>query len=162
MVPPIFQNPLETLEDLGGQIVQGAKQVPKKIIGQIPKSLETGFFGDRQNSVADKSQTDAQTGMTDEQKIAKMEAVSKQKSAQRYKEIQQQILAIVKKREQELPKTVTGQAGFSEDKMVKQLEVQKKPEKERIAISEKEREKQEPISIKREKRKSEMHRGASG
>jgi len=156
MVPPIISDTFEALEQLGGQAVSGAKQVPKKIAKQIPKALETGFGG--QKAAESQPSGDNQVHISEQQQIQKMEEISKRKAAQRYREIQQQILAIARKRQQELPKQITGKPGFSEEKMIKQLEEEKKPEAQRKA----EQARKEPLPLQREKRKAEMFRGVAG
>lgn len=159
MPPPIISDTFEALEQLGSQTVKGAAQVPKKILEQGKQQL--GIGAKDQGIEGGGTQTKGQSGQANAgqgQQIQKMESVAKQKALQRYKEVQEQILAIGKKRQQELPKDVTGKPGFSEDKMIKQLEEEKKPEAEK----KKEQMAKEPLPMQREKRKAEMFRGAAG
>jgi len=156
MVPPIVSDTFEILEQLGSQAVSGAKQVPKKIAKQVKKSLETGFGS--QKPAGSQPLENNQTHIAEQQQIQKMEEIAKRKAAQRYLEIQRQILAIVHRKQQELPKQITGKPGFSEEKMIRQLEEEKKPEAERKA----EQARKEPLPLKKEKRKAEMFRGVAG
>lgn len=150
----IVSDTFEALENLKTQAKQQATQAVKKTVGQIPKSLETGFKGRPQTS----TQNEEQAKQVSDEQIKKMEELSKKKAAQRYKEIQQQILAIAHKKQQELPKYITGKPGFSEEKMIKQLEEEKKPEAEK----KREQAAKEPLPLQREKRKAEMFRGVAG
>jgi len=160
MVPPIIKNPLETLEDMGGAVASNVKQMPKKAAGQVKQSLETGFgLGNSGSDTA--AQVDGgkeAAKVAEDKKIEQMKKIEGQKVTARYQQVQREILAISQKRQQELPKQVSGKPGFSEDKMIKQLKEEKKPEVQKKA----EQAEKEPISLQREKRKSEMHRGASG
>jgi len=163
MPPPIISDTFEALEQLGGQMQQQTKQAAKTIVNEGKKSLGLEPKDQQGQALEGGSGTNPQsasgrTGNPQAPPIQKMEQVAKQKAAQRYKQIQEQILAIANKRQQELPKQVSGKPGFSEDKMVKQLEEEKKPEAER----KREQMEKEPIPMQREKRKAEMHRGAAG
>jgi hypothetical protein len=165
MVPPTISDTFEALEQIGSQLGQGAKQVPKAVVRETKQSLglgpaeqkppppqEPGIEGGTGGKVS------PQAKQAQDQQIQELEAISKQKATKRYKEIQEQILLLAHKRQQELPKQVTGKPGFSEEKMVRQLEEQKKPEAEREA----EKKKEEPLWVQRAKRKAEMVKGVSG
>lgn len=164
MPPKIIADTFEALEQIGGQLNQGVKQVPKIMTQQAKQSL--GLSGGGETKSIPSSEPGAEGGAVEvkpepqakeaeAKKIEKMETISKQKAAQRYQEIQEQILLLAKKRQQELPKEVSGKPGFSEEEMIRQLEEDKKPE------SEKEK-KEEPIALAKSKRKAEMFRGVSG
>lgn len=155
MPPPIISDTFEALGQLGGQAKQQAKQVVKKTVGQISQSLETGFGGQKTRQTGQVGEAKDQT---EQQKIQKMEEIARQKAAQRYRQIQEQILAISKRKQQELPKQVTGKPGFSEEKMIRQLEEEKKPEVQKEA----EQAREEPLLLQRKKRKTEMFRGVAG
>jgi len=149
-MPPIISDTFEALENLGGQMKQQTKQAAKTIVQEGKKSL--GLGPKRIETETERKK------VAEQQQIQKMEQVAKQKAAQRYRQIQEQILAVSKRKQQELPKYITGKPGFSEEKMIKQLEEEKKPEAEKKA----EQAKKEPLPLQREKRKAEMFRGAAG
>lgn len=164
MPPKIVADTFEAFEQIGGQLGQSAKQVPKVIAEQAKQSLGLGGAGESKSGTLPEEKVGSEIGgvrpvsqarEAETQKIQKMEAIAKQKAAQRYKEIQDQILLLAKKRQQELPKEVSGKPGFSEEKMIKQLEEEKKPEAEK-------KKKEEPVALAQSKRKAEMFRGASG
>lgn len=162
MPPPIISDTFETLEHLGGQMQQQTNQAAKTIIQEGKKSLGLAPKEQTGQALEGGSGQKPQAGQSSQSpqapQIQKMEQVAKQKAIQRYKQIQQQILVIAKKRQQELPEQVKGKPGFTEEKMVKQLEEEKKPEAEK----KREQMEKEPIPMQREKRKAEMHRGAAG
>jgi len=159
MPPPIISDTFEALEQLGGQMKQQTKQAGKIMANEAKKSLglapkdQSGQEVEGGSGQKTQGQQKSQTVQ-----IQQMEAIAQKKAAQRYKQIQEQILAISHKKQQELPKEVTGKPGFSQEKMVQQLEEQKKPEAEKKA----EQAEKEPIPLQRAKRKQEMHRGTSG
>lgn len=165
MPPKIIADTFEALEQIGSQMGQGVKQVPKVVTEQAKQSLGLGPAEQKPTQPQEPGieggtgeKTGPQAKQAQDQQTQKLEVISKQKAAKRYKEIQEQILLLAQKRQQELPKQVTGKPGFSEEKLVKQLEEQKKPEAEREA----EKKKEEPLWLRRAKRKAEMFRGASG
>lgn len=162
MVPPIISDTFEALENLAGQTVKSAVQVPKKIVEQGKKQLGLGAIDKTDKGIeggtVGQTKSGADPTQVKNQQIQRMEQVAKQKANQRYKEIQQQILAISHQKQQEVPEEMKGKPGYSEEKMIRQLEEEKKPEAQRKA----EQAAKEPIPLQRERRKAEMHRGASG
>lgn len=159
MPPPIISDTFEALENLGGQMQQQTKQAAKTIIQEGKKNLGLAAKDQQGQQIEGGSGATGQTSSKPQSPpIQKMEQIAKQKASQRYKQIQEQILAIANRKQQELPKQVTGKPGFSEDKMIKQIEEEKKPEAEK----KREQMEKEPIPMQREKRKSEMFRGAAG
>ena len=150
MPPPIISDTFEALEQLVSQIETQTKQTAKTIVNEGKKYLGLEPKDQQGQAMEGGSGTNPQQSQQSPKSqlpIQKMEQVAKQKAAQRYKQIQEQILAIANKRQQELPKQVSGKPGFSEDKMVKQLEEEKKPEAER----KREQMEKEPIPMQREK-----------
>lgn len=87
-----------------------------------------------------------------EEQEKKIKDAYKQRTAANYKKILDDINQIQKKREQAIPKQVSGKPGFDEGKVVKQLETGKPPEKKKLP----------PINVQRERTKAERFRGASG
>lgn len=85
------------------------------------------------------------------EEIEAMKQKDKKKVLARYRQIQEEIKAIAQKKKTELPKSITGQAGFDKEKAIKQLEV-KEEEKKKLP----------PLPAQRASRKAEMFRGVSG
>lgn len=137
----------DSFETLGGVVQQGGKQVVSTVkkIGEDIKE-QVGL----KPKPAAEEQKEKQPSLKEEQ-TKKMEEMAKKRTAARYRQIQEEIKALAARREKELPKAVTGQPGFDEGKMVKQLEEKKEQEK-----------KLPPLNVQRERSKIERMRGVSG
>lgn len=156
-----FSNAFETL----GAMVRGTgKQVTKA--GQTVKNDVVEQFG----IVAKKADDDQakreqiQAGAHNDEQLAKMQQFAEQRKIANYQRIQQEILALQHKRQQEIPAYITGAAGYNPNK-IQQLEEDKNPalldgglEKKR----KEEEEKKTPLPVKQRNKKAEMFRGASG
>lgn len=87
----------------------------------------------------------------DDEQMKNLNEADRSRSTARYQQIQEEIKALQKKRTQEIPKEIAGKPGFSEEKMIKQIETKQADKK-----------KPEPLPVKQASKKAEMFRGASG
>ena len=140
----------DVFESLGGVAQstgqQAATQV-KKMGGDILESL-----GVKTSTPAPAQGDGSQPTTTPSpEQLQKMDAQAKVKAAARYQKIQADIKAIQEKRKKEILKQVPGKPGFSEEKVVRQLEEKKAEEKKPL-----------PVSVKREQGKIERAKMVSG
>jgi hypothetical protein len=148
----------DIFETLGGSAKSAAKGAAKGTQAQIKKGAEdvVESLGVGSSSAPEPGEPPA--AHNDEQ-LKKIEKAAQMRQISRYKEIREEIRQLQKQREEKLPAYITGQPGFDEEKVVKQLEVgapdQKKAEegKKPAAL---------PISVKRAQRKTERRMGPSG
>lgn len=137
----------DSFETLGNAVQQGGKQVvstAKKMGEDVLEQTGLKSLPPAQN---DQTNAPAHT----EEQYKKIEDAAKSRTIAKYKEIQTQIKAIEDKKKQEIPKEISGKPGFSEEKAIKQLEVQKE-----------EKDKLPPLPARQASRKTEIFRGASG
>ncbi len=122
----------DTFETLGGitkQTVKQVAQIPFKIAETVPSQL-TGV-GVNQETGIEKPQG----GQT---QSPAQQALNKKATERKLVYLRDELNQLRQKRAQELPKQVTGQPGFSQEKAIKQLETtkgKKEKEKEPWAIS---------------------------
>lgn len=156
----------DTFETLGNVVQGTGKQVAadtKKAGEDV--ATELGLKQAPKTQQDDAQKTPAQTP----EQYKKIEDSVKKRTAARYRQIQDEIRAIQAKKQQELPKYVTGSPGYDKDKAVKQLEVEEKPsfakastDAKAIADKSAGKEKLPPLPVQRASKKAEMFRGVSG
>ncbi|MGB9637247.1 MAG: hypothetical protein ACPLY7_00405 [Microgenomates group bacterium] len=137
----------DTFETLGGV----AKSAGQQLVADVKKTgediaVELGVKPAKQQTPSDQTSAPAQT----EEQSKKIAEAAQKKAIARYRQIQAEIKALEEKRKKELPKEVAGKPEFSEEKTVKQLEVNK------------EEKKLPPLSVQKAVKKTEMFRGTSG
>lgn len=139
----------DVFETLGGMVKGTAKQAvsdAKKMGEQAAVELGLSQAKAKQD---DQQKKPAQT----EEQEKKIAQAAKMRTAAKYKQILEEIKQFQKKREQEIPKAVSGKPGFDEGKAIKQLETGK-PEDDKKKLP--------PLPVQRATKKTEMFRGASG
>lgn len=137
----------DVLETLGG-VVQSAGQ---QAISGVNKAGEDVIESLGVTPPAAPADQAAGGSSIQAQELEKMNQEAKQKAAAGYRKIQSEIHQYQQQREREIPKQVSGQPGFSEEKAIKQLEEKKAEEK-----------KPPPIALKREQTKTERAKMVTG
>ncbi len=140
--------------------VSVVKQAGKSLVGQIDnEEVVDSLYG--VDKPKDKKRKESGKKLSQEdQQIKKLENLDKMQSQKRYKEIQEEINLVRKKKEQEAKKYVTGAAGFDEEQV-------KDPESYFDKMEEKEKEQKKKkkdfsLQSKQGMGTGEVQRGASG
>ncbi len=109
----------ETFEQLG----QTVKQTGKQIVGEPGKVAETAA---RQAGIKPEPGIEQPQGkgLTPAQMAQKRE-----KEKQRLSSLQTELKALQQKQTQELPRQISGKPGFSEEKAIKQIQIEKEEKK---------------------------------
>lgn len=115
----------DTFETIGDTFQKSGKQVamiPFQIGEEVARQL-----GIRPKNEQNQDKPVANMKPPTNPEVAKRNAFANR----RISELEAEIKAIVQKRNQEIPKAVSGKPGFSEEKMIKQFETEKK-EKDKL------------------------------
>lgn len=138
----------DVFETLGG----AAKQTGQQAVSNVKKAGEDVWESLGIKS-ANKEESDEQKKSPElaEKNLAKMKIADKKRAAANYQKLLGEIKQIQQRKKQEIPKQISGQPGFSEEKAVKQLET-KKEEKKKLP----------PLPIQRATKKAEVFRGVAG
>jgi hypothetical protein len=146
MPKQVVTDVFETLGGVAQSTGQQATTQVKKMGGDVLESL-----GAKPGAPAVAQAGQSPSTAPSPEQLQKMDAEAKAKAAAGLRKVQSEIKAIGEERKKEIPKQVSGKPGFSEEKMVKQLEEKKAEEK-----------KLPPISVERKKTGIERIRGVSG
>lgn len=115
----------DTFETLG----QAAKQVVGQIAQEPVKMAETAAGQTIKPSESSIEQPQSQQGATPAQQAQKKAA-----TVQKLTYLEQELQALQQKKAQEPPKQITGQLGFSEEKLIKQIEMEKEKKEEPLVV----------------------------
>jgi hypothetical protein len=121
MVKQIIADTFETLGQTAGQAVKQTAQEPIKILEKAGQQI--GMTSAGVNEGAKQSQPSPEAGISQAQIQSKNAGVRK-----RLTYLEEELRQIQAQKREELPKQVSGKPGFSEDKMIRQFELEKKKE----------------------------------
>lgn len=137
----------DVFESLGG----AAKATGKQAASDVKKMGEDFLESLGLKPAQSQKPLEPDVNQKKEEQISQAQEADTSRSLSRYRQIQEEIRALQKKRSQELPKEITGKPGFDEGKAVKQLEMKAADKK-----------KPPPLPAQRESQKAERFRGVSG
>lgn len=141
----------DSFETLGGAMQSGGKQV-KQIVKKMGDDIAegVGIQPSRDDSIPPEAKNPP---AHNDAQYDKIEQAAKKRQIAKYKQLQDEILQLSKKRDQEMEKY--HMPGFTDEqkkeKQVQQLQEGQSPEK-----------KLPPLPVQRAQKKTEMNRGASG
>lgn len=137
----------DVFETLGGM----AKQAGQQAVSDTKKAGEDALESLGLKPSSPKTEDQEQPAGPTEKTLQKMKTTDKKRTVANYQRLLGEIKQIQQRKKQEIPKQISGQPGFSEEKAVKQLE-EKKEEKKKLP----------PLPVQRATKKAEIFRGVAG